>query len=309
MATVFLKSQTLTNIANAIRAKLGTTATMTPGEMADNINAIQTGGGGSDTSDATAVASEILADKTAYVATGKVAGTMTNQGAKTASLNAGGSYTIPAGYHNGSGKVTANSLSSQTAGTAADADILSGKTAWVGGTKLTGSMTNQGAKTASLNAGGSYTIPAGYHNGSGKVTANSLSSQTAGTATAADILSGKTAWVGGTKLTGTCNPEVVVTGSFMSSDNATTKTLSDVVGKDNILVIADENSFGNTVTMTKILASINSHMFLTAYNKTQSKHYAYMDFNGFSYDKTTGTLTTNSAYVFAGGVTYNYVAW
>ena len=245
MATVFLKSQTLTNIANAIRAKLGTTATMTPGEMADNINAIQTGGGGSDTSDATAVASEILADKTAYVATGKVAGT----------------------------------------------------------------MTNQGAKTASLNAGGSYTIPAGYHNGSGKVTANSLSSQTAGTATAADILSGKTAWVGGTKLTGTCNPEVVVTGSFMSSDNATTKTLSDVVGKDNILVIADENSFGNTVTMTKILASINSHMFLTAYNKTQSKHYAYMDFNGFSYDKTTGTLTTNSAYVFAGGVTYNYVAW
>ena len=27
---------------------------------------------------------------------------------------------------------------------------------------------------ASLNCGGSYTIPAGYHNGSGKVTTNSL---------------------------------------------------------------------------------------------------------------------------------------
>ena len=64
-------------------------------------------------------------------------------------------------------------------------------------------MTNNGAKTASLNCGGSYTIPAGYHNGSGKITANSLASQTSATATAAEISKGKTAWVNGTKLTGT----------------------------------------------------------------------------------------------------------
>ena len=38
-------------------------------------------------------------------------------------------------------------------------------------------MTNQGAKTATLNPGGSYTIPAGYHNGSGKVTARALNNQ------------------------------------------------------------------------------------------------------------------------------------
>lgn len=68
-----------------------------------------------------------------------ISGTMPNKGAITASLNAGGSYTIPAGYHNGSGKVTANSLAGQTAGTAAAADIASGKTAWVGGKKITGS--------------------------------------------------------------------------------------------------------------------------------------------------------------------------
>ena len=88
-------------------------------------------------------------------------------------------------------------------GTAAAADILSGKTAYVDGSKITGSMSNQGAKTASLNCGGSYTIPKGYHNGSGKVTANSLSSQTSATAIAADIVSGKTAWVNGSKITGT----------------------------------------------------------------------------------------------------------
>ena len=65
-----------------------------------------------------------------------------------------------------------------------------------------GEMTNQGAKTASLNCGGTYTIPAGFHNGSGKVTANSLASQTSATATASTIRSGYTAWVNGSKLTG-----------------------------------------------------------------------------------------------------------
>ena len=64
-------------------------------------------------------------------------------------------------------------------------------------------MANQGAKTSSLNCGGSYTIPAGYHNGSGKVTANSLASQTSATATAGNIQSGYTAWVNGNLITGT----------------------------------------------------------------------------------------------------------
>ncbi len=64
-------------------------------------------------------------------------------------------------------------------------------------------MANNGAISQTLNAGESYTVPAGYHNGSGRVTAASLASQTSGTAGAGDILTGKTAWVNGTKLTGT----------------------------------------------------------------------------------------------------------
>ena len=83
------------------------------------------------------------------------------------------------------------------------ANLLSGKQLInQNGEIVTGSMTDRGAVTQALNAGGSYAIPAGYHNGAGKVTANSLSSQTSGTATAADIRSGKTAWVNGTRLTG-----------------------------------------------------------------------------------------------------------
>jgi len=81
--------------------------------------------------------------------------------------------------------------------------ILKNYTAYKDGKLITGTMANNGAVTSTLNAGGSYTIPAGYHNGSGKVTANSLASQTSANATAADIASGKTAWVNGNKITGT----------------------------------------------------------------------------------------------------------
>lgn len=57
-------------------------------------------------------------------------------------------------------------------GTAADSQVLSGQTYYNtdAKTKRTGSMVNRGAVSQSLGINGSYTIPAGYHNGSGKVT-------------------------------------------------------------------------------------------------------------------------------------------
>lgn len=58
------------------------------------------------TGDANAAATEILATKTAYVAGSKVVGSMTNNGAVQGTIStASGSYTIPQGYHDGSGKV------------------------------------------------------------------------------------------------------------------------------------------------------------------------------------------------------------
>lgn len=86
--------------------------------------------------------------------------------------------------------------------TAGAAHILTGKTAYAGGRKITGTMPDQGAKAASLNCGGSYAIPAGYHNGAGKITANSLASQTSATAQAQHILAGQTAWVNGSRVSG-----------------------------------------------------------------------------------------------------------
>jgi len=59
------------------------------------------------TSDATAVAAEILSTKTAYVNGAKIVGSMPNRGAVDGSITAlDGIYTIPQGYHDGSGRVS-----------------------------------------------------------------------------------------------------------------------------------------------------------------------------------------------------------
>ena len=90
-------------------------------------------------------------------------------------LNAGQGFTFDAGYHRNDITIYAKDLASQTAGTAAAAEILSGETAWVGGSKITGSMANNGAKTLTIDGltTTSVAIPAGYHNGSGKVSLTS----------------------------------------------------------------------------------------------------------------------------------------
>lgn len=60
----------------------------------------------SDTTDANAVASEILSGRTAYVNKNKITGEMTNNGAVSGTISTkAGQYTVPQGYHDGSGKV------------------------------------------------------------------------------------------------------------------------------------------------------------------------------------------------------------
>ena len=105
-------------------------------------------GGGGIGSDEVSVTKEYVLDGKTYVGadtddeigTGKMAnnGTTANQ-----SLNAGGSFYIKKGYHAQDFTVIANSLASQTSGTAVPSHVLNGETYWTNGNKVTGTMNVQ----------------------------------------------------------------------------------------------------------------------------------------------------------------------
>ena len=152
-----------------------------------------------------AQAGDVLAGSTFYNtdAHTKQTGTIPRNGEISGSLNCGESKKIPAGYTTG-GTIIAIDLASQTGGaTAADGNVLTGKTYWKDGVKRTGTMPERGAVSQELAAGGSYTVPEGHHDGAGRVIAKSLASQTGGaTATDSTVLDGKTYWKDGAKRTG-----------------------------------------------------------------------------------------------------------
>ena len=136
-----------TLLAAAITAKrVAAAATDTFAQLAAKIGQIILGSGN-------ATAADVLASKTFTNSTGvEQIGTMVNRGAVSQALNAGGSYSVPSGYHNGSGTVTANSLASQTSATAIASQILVGNTAWVNGIRITGTMANYATTPTAIDA-------------------------------------------------------------------------------------------------------------------------------------------------------------
>lgn len=140
-----------------------------------------------------AIAENVLAEKTFSNDddTG-IAGTMVNNGPVSAEIidlsTEGAEYTIPKGFHSGLRKIrakisglVASVIKSGTkvggiTGTftsdanAVAGDIVKDKVAYVKGEKVVGTMPDRGAVNHELPINGSFTIPAGRHSGSGKVT-------------------------------------------------------------------------------------------------------------------------------------------
>lgn len=91
--------------ATASQILSGYTAHINTGEQVEGVCAYD-----ADTSDATAQKAEILLSKTAYVNGNKLTGTMPNNGAVSGTISTkAGAYTVPIGYHDGSGTVTISS--------------------------------------------------------------------------------------------------------------------------------------------------------------------------------------------------------
>lgn len=170
----------LQEIADAIRNKTGSTDGIKATNFPTAIANISTGSG-------TATSADVLVGKTFTNDNGEQTGSMTNNGAITTTIAQGGSYTIPQGYHNGSGKVSATANS----GDASSDQVLSGKTFYSNSaTKQTGTMTNNGTQTSTITTKAqSVTIKSGYHSGSGTV---SIDSTEQAKIIASNIISGVT---------------------------------------------------------------------------------------------------------------------
>lgn len=246
MAIVYTDEIHYQNIANSIRAKNGETKTYTPSEMATAIDAISVVvEEGVDTSDATAVESDVKFGKIAYSSTGKIVGKMPNNGAVDITLNAGDSYFVPKGYHDGSGAVRSASLSSQTEATAKDSDIAYGATAWVNGNKITGTHEEVSLQDMTSDA----------------------------TARATDIKSGQSAYVNGQKILGTHVCEGL---EAMTSD--ATATESDIA--DGVTAYANGKLItGNVNTISGQTASLAQSIRLTNYIDAEDRIEMLYKFN------------------------------
>ena len=183
--------------------------------------------GGSIAIGGNAEPSDIFINKIAYVNGNKVIGSMQDNGSYNNTINSVSSeITIPVGYHNGLGKIkinttdqakiiasnikknvvilgTTGSLVTGTDTSDANAvagNILSGKSGYVKGVKINGSIGSQAAKTVTPSASAQTAVSAGVYC-SGNITVGAIPNQK-GATTITPSTSQQTAANAGTYMTG-----------------------------------------------------------------------------------------------------------
>lgn len=131
------------------------------------------------------------------------------------------------------------------------AEILSGRTAYVNGTKLNGTMANNGAVTGTISTkAGQYTIPQGFHDGSGKVGISSTEQAKiiAGNIKSGIVILGVTGNYSGETATATA---VNITPS-KNAQTVLPPTGYDYISQANVAAIPyveSANAYGTTVTI------------------------------------------------------------
>lgn len=320
-----------------------------------------------DVSSVTASASDVLATKTIVTDDGTVTvGTMVNNGAISKTLDAttsNQSYTVPTGYHNGSGivsitleeksatpttssqnitptsgkvlsKVTVAAIPAKFGDTSNDdaiaSNLLYGKVAHSynsqtnAAIEITGTMPNNGAISQTLTTSStSYTVPAGYHNGSGTVnivtetkSATPTESSQTITPTSGKVLSSVTVAAIPTKYKDASGTDAVaadvledkifvnstgeVTGTMVNRGTVT-QTLDATTGKQSYTIPAGKHSGSGTVSIVLEEKSITPTTSAQNVTPTEGKVLSKVTVNAIptKFGDTTGDTAT-AAYILAG---------
>lgn len=246
--------------------------------------------------------------KTDYNPTGA---TLSNAGALTVT-NAAGTTRLTKTFTNSYNA----GVSATKVGTAGAGDVLTGKTFTnASSVGATGTMANNGAVSASVGYGGSYTIPAGYHNGSGKVT-NSVGaggitvsggtvSATAGTASATKgtASTSTTGLTSGTyQTTATSGYEYSISasatggnasatgGSASITDVKDTRTAGYIAARSATTIVTGASKTGNNASATGDSASSKIYLVKSTPTATTTASSASTSVTGMK------TTTTNTGY-------------
>ncbi len=202
--------------------------------------------------------------------------------------------------------------------TAEAGDLVNGKTAYVNGVKVTGTMTSKDAETytpttadqtisASQYLAGDQTIKGdvnlvaeniksgitifgveGTHTGSGGVDTSDA------TATSADILSGKTAYVNGAKITGSYG---IATATVVATSSSDASSISFTVAGQpiawSIVQTANTRDWGNTRFICACNSNGNSTSMTT--ESSYGRQYAYSNYITSEYSDGTLTVSTSNS--------------